>query len=106
MKKVYLLSLLSCLFFFGSFGQSILNPNDTVVNYDSKNPPTQPTFGQIGKWVRTPKLSWNTTEYKCYFYKGYAFRLHFPKSYNPTANDGKKYPMLVFFHGFVTAIGV
>lgn len=99
MKKVYVLSLLSCLFFFGSFGQSIMDPNDAVVTYNSSTPPTQPTYGQIGKWVRTKKLSWNTTEYKCYFYKGYAFRLHFPKTYNPTANDGKKYPMLVFFHG-------
>ncbi len=99
MRKVYILSLLACLFFFSSFGQSILNPNDTVKTYNSSAPPTQPAYGQIGKWVRTKRLSWNTDEYKCYFYKGYAFRLHFPKSYNPTANDGKKYPMLVFFHG-------
>jgi hypothetical protein len=82
-----------------SFGQSILNPNDAVINYNSTTPPTQPAWGQIGKWVRTPRLGWNTTEYKCYIYKGEVFRLHFPKTYNPTANDGKKYPMLVFFHG-------
>ncbi len=25
--------------------------------------------------------------------------MRFPKSYNPTANDGKKYPILIFFHG-------
>ena len=31
--------------------------------------------------------------------KAYPFRLHFPKTYNPSANDGKKYPVLVFFHG-------
>ena len=99
MKKFYILCLLAFAFAAHSFGQSILDPNDAVVNYDSKNPPAQPAFGQIGKWVRTPRLGWNTTEYKCYVYKGYAFRLHFPKSYNPTANDGKKYPMLVFFHG-------
>ncbi len=82
-----------------SFGQSVMDPNDPVVNYNSNTPPTQPAWGQIGKWVRTQRLGWNTTEYKCYIYKGEAFRLHFPKTYNPTANDGKKYPMLVFFHG-------
>ena len=99
MRKVYILCLLACILFTSSFGQSVLNPNDPIVNYDSNNPPAQPTYGQIGKWVRTPRLSWNTSEYKCYIYKGSAFRLHFPKTYNPTANDGKKYPMLVFFHG-------
>jgi large repetitive protein len=79
--------------------QSVLDPNDPIVNYNSSNPPTQPPFGQIGKWVRTPRLGWNTTQYKCYIYKGVAFRLLYPRTYNPTANDGKKYPMMVFFHG-------
>lgn len=99
MRKVYILCLLASLFFVNSFGQSVINPNDTLVNYDSSKPPVQPAWGQIGKWVRTPRLSWNTSEYKSYIYKGCAFRLHFPKTYNPTATDGKKYPMLVFFHG-------
>ena len=99
MRKLYVLFLLSACFSFSSFGQSVLNPNDSVVTYNASKPPTQPTFGQIGKWVRTVRLSWNTSEYKCYIYKGCAFRLHFPKTYNPTAVDGKKYPMLVFFHG-------
>ena len=98
MKKFYLL-LLSCFFIYCSFSQSVLNPADSVITYNSANPPTQPAYGQIGKWVRTQRLSWNTNEYKCYIYKGCEFRLHFPKSYNPTANDGKKYPLLVFFHG-------
>jgi len=81
-------------------GQSILDPTDTLATYDSTRPPTQPPFGQIGKWVRTFKrVTWNTSEYKAYIYKGVAFRLKFPKTYNPTAVDGKKYPMLVFFHG-------
>ena len=99
MRKFYVLFLLSFCFALSSFGQSVLNPGDSVVTYNSSKPPAQPPFGQIGKWVRTPRLSWNTNEYKCYIYKGCAFRLHFPKTYNPTANDGKKYPMLVFFHG-------
>ena len=79
--------------------QSVLDPTDPVITYNSANPPTQPSFGQIGKWVRTVRLGWNTNSYKAYIYKGCAFRLKFPKSYNPTANDNKKYPMLVFFHG-------
>ena len=99
MRKCYLLILLSFCFIFNSFGQSVLNPNDSVITYNSSKPPTQPASGKIGKWVRTQRLSWNTTEYKCYIYKGCAFRLHFPKTYKPTANDGKKYPMVVFFHG-------
>lgn len=79
--------------------QSVLDPTDPIVNYNASNPPTEPPYGQIGKWVRTPRLGWNTTPYKCYIYKGVAFRLLYPRTYNPTANDGKKYPMMVFFHG-------
>ncbi len=45
------------------------------------------------------RVGFNTNNYKCYIYNSYPFRLHYPKSYNPTANDGKKYPILVFFHG-------
>ncbi len=99
MRNFYFLLLFICCFTLPSFSQSVLNPSDSVITYNSSQPPTQPPFGQIGKWVRTVRLGWNTTEYKCYIYKGCAFRLHFPKSYNPTANDGKKYPMMVFFHG-------
>lgn len=98
MRKFYLL-LLSCCVCTFLYSQSVLDPNDSVITYNPNNPPTQPAWGQIGKWVRTKRLSWNTNEYKCYIYKGCAFRLHFPKTYNPTANDGKKYPMMVFFHG-------
>jgi large repetitive protein len=95
---------LSLLVLFVSIGnvvhaQNVLDPNDPVITYNSSAPPTEPAWGQIGKWVRTRRLSWTTTPYKCYIYKGVCFRLKFPTSYNPTANDGKKYPMLVFFHG-------
>src|SRR6478672_475387 len=79
--------------------QSVLDPNDPVITYDSTRPPVQPPDGQIGKWVRTVRMDWNTDMYKAYIYKGLAFRLHFPKTYNPTANDGKKYPIMLFFHG-------
>lgn len=94
-----LILILSISFVGNANGQSVMDPSDPIVNYNSSNPPTQPPYGQIGKWVRTPLLNWNTTSYKCYIYKGFQFRLKFPKTYNPTANDGKKYPVFVFFHG-------
>jgi predicted esterase len=102
MQKLYtVLALAFTVLFssFSSFGQSVLNPNDPIVEYNASNPPTQPPAGQIGKWVRTKKLSWNTDSWKAYIYNGIAFRLKFPKTYNPTANDGKQYPMIAFFHG-------
>lgn len=79
--------------------QSVLNPADPVVTYNSAAPPATPSGAQIVKWVRTRRVSWNTDDYKCYYYNGNCFRLKFPKTYNPTAVDGKKYPMIVFFHG-------
>src|SRR6476660_5077636 len=93
--------ILALIGLFGSqtAAQSIMLPSDPVITYNSASPPVEPVWGEIGKWVRTVRLSWNTTDYKCYIYKGLPFRLKFPKTYNPTANDGKRYPMMVFFHG-------
>src|SRR3954465_13190863 len=78
--------------------QSILDPNDPLVTYNPASPPAIPASG-IAKWVRTSRVSWNTSAYKAYYFNGNCFRLKFPKTYNPTAVDGKKYPMIVFFHG-------
>lgn len=108
MKKIYLLLLLPLMLLLGTnfsanAQQSVLDPNDTVVNYDAYNPPALPTAaGVMVKWVRTPLMSWNTLLWKPYFYStgpgnGIAFRLLFPKSY--ASNPNKKYPMLIFFHG-------
>ncbi|TAM93417.1 MAG: hypothetical protein EPN39_20085 [Chitinophagaceae bacterium] len=83
--------------------QSVLNPNDTLVNYDPANPPALPTTsGVMIKWIRDPKMGWNTSPYKAYFYStgnqsGVPFRLLFPKSYGTDPN--KIYPLLIFFHG-------
>ncbi|MBS1745373.1 MAG: fibronectin type III domain-containing protein [Bacteroidetes bacterium] len=102
MKKIYLLlglCILIAAFENTTQAQSVLDPNDPVIDYDSLNPPVQPPWGQIGKWVRTKSLSWNSDSYKAYIYEGSCFRLKFPKTYNPTANDGKKYPIAVVFHG-------
>src|SRR5450631_744329 len=79
--------------------QSILDPTDPVITYNPAAPPASPAWNSIGKWVRTVRLGWNTTNFKCYVYNGICFRLRYPKSYNPTANDGKKYPIMIFWHG-------
>ncbi|MBN9386384.1 MAG: fibronectin type III domain-containing protein, partial [Chitinophagaceae bacterium] len=90
--------------------QSVLDPTDSVYTYNSSaavgspNNPNLPALNSIGKWIRTVRLNWNTNMWKAYVYNGpngvgVPFRLLFPKSYNPTANDGKKYPILIFFHG-------
>ena len=93
-----LLIAVSCLLS-SARSQSILDPTDPIITYNAASPPASPAWNTIGKWVRTVRVSWNTSNYKCYVYNGIPFRLRFPKSYNPTANDGKKYPMMVFFHG-------
>jgi predicted esterase len=99
-RAILLLLLASVIGFQQSSAQSIMDPNDPVVTYDSTRPLPYPTWGQIGKWVRTVRMQWNTDAWKAYYYKGYAFRLKFPKTYVPGTNDGKKYPLLLFFHGF------
>ena len=99
--RIFSLMLIAIIAMTGQtvLGQSILNPADTLVTYNPSKPPTVPYDNTIHKWVRTVRLSWNTTPYKAYIYNGCQFRLCYPKSYNPTANDGKKYPMMVFDHG-------
>ncbi len=104
MQKFTLLinSLLIALFLatgVTAFGQSVMQPTDTVVNYDSTHKPTAPANGVIGHWVRTPRLSWSTANYKPYIYNNNPFRLYFPPTYNPADSDGKVYPLLIFFHG-------
>src|SRR5215207_3496823 len=97
--RTFCLALLFASLSNSLYAQSVLNSSDPVVTYDSLNKPAEPAWGQIGKWVRTPRMTWNTDAYKAYIYKGIAFRLKFPKSYDAAANDGKKYPMLIFWHG-------
>jgi len=81
-----------------SWAQGVLDPNDIVVTYNSSKPPVQPAYNQIGKWVRTKLLSWNTDDYKCYIYNGMQFRLLYPKNFN-AADTTKKYPVTIVFHG-------
>ncbi|WP_343674955.1 fibronectin type III domain-containing protein [Chitinophaga sp.] len=102
MRKFYAI----CLFFIMGFGHianaQIFNSGDPVVNYDPNNPPTAPSWGTIGKWVRTLRSDVNFTNkdsYKCYYLNGMPFRLKYPKSYQQGVADGKKYPIFIFFHG-------
>jgi hypothetical protein len=102
MKNIYALTFLLALQIciqVSLKAQSVLDPKDPVIEYDPSNPPVEPSPGKIGKWVRTASLSWNSDSYKAYIYAGSCFRLKFPKTYNPTANDGKKYPLAILFHG-------
>jgi predicted esterase len=93
------LFIVACFSMKQANAQSILNPSDPLITYNPASPPAEPAWGTIGKWVRTVRLTYNTDSWKAYIYKTIPFRLKFPKTYNPTANDGKKYPMIVFFHG-------
>jgi large repetitive protein len=85
--------------------QLAMNPADSVYTYDSTKAkgtpvnPNQPASGKIGKWIRTVRMSWNTNEFKAYMYNGSAFRIHFPHTYNPASNNGKKYPIIIFYCG-------
>jgi len=88
-----------------SLRAQILNPNDPVPIYDSNNPPKLPSVNSIGKWVITSNIkNWPTDSYKPYIYNGangpMAFRLLYPKSYNPGLSSGNLYPLVIFFHGF------
>ncbi|SDH02377.1 fibronectin type III domain-containing protein [Chitinophaga filiformis] len=101
-RNVHLLfSILSILMLFvgTASAQQALNPADPIVVYNSSSPPTAPPYGRIGKWVKTNRLAWNTSNFKCYIYKGLNFRLKFPKTYQHNVADGKKYPIFVFLHG-------
>lgn len=95
MKKFYLLLKLMLLLSVQASWAQVLDPNDPVVVYNASSPPTEPAWGQIGKWVKTNRVSWSTTSYKAYIYKGMQFRLKWPKNYDPL----KKYPIAIFFHG-------
>src|SRR6186713_2608046 len=104
--KPVIVLLLALAGFFSTSGQSIMQPTDTVYTYNSaavKGSPTNPnqpaTANTIGKWIRTVRMSWNTSNWKCYIYNGVQFRLRFPTPHKPKAGHGKEYPMVVFFHG-------
>src|ERR1700754_1879190 len=77
----------------------VLDPNDPVVEYNPAAPPQLPAGGALGKSVKTDRVGYNTSQYKCYIYRGGAFRLLYPKSYVAGVSDGKVYPLYLFWHG-------
>ncbi len=83
--------------------QNVFSPSDAIVTYNSKatagssTNPNQPANGVMSKWVRTSRMSWSSTNFKCYIWNGMCFRLRFPNNYNPA--NATKYPVVVFFHG-------
>lgn len=77
---------------------NIFNHNDTLVTYNSANPPAIPPANTMAKWVRTVRMNWNTDKFKSYYWNGLVFRVRFPNNYNP-ADATKKYPVILFFHG-------
>ncbi|HYE56320.1 MAG TPA: fibronectin type III domain-containing protein [Chitinophagaceae bacterium] len=102
MRKIDLLLTAILLLFItaGTQAQSnVFNPSDPIVYYDPGNAPFT-NWGNIQKWVVTNRnLGWNTSSYKAYHFNGVSFRLKFPKSYQHNVADGKKYPVMVFWHG-------
>ena len=83
--------------------QNVFNPADPLIQYDSTAPagsaanPVKPSEFTMSKWVRTPRVAWNTSNFKSYSWRGMSFRLRFPNNYNPA--NASKYPVIVFFHG-------
>jgi fibronectin type 3 domain-containing protein/predicted esterase len=65
------------------------------------------TLPDFQPFTHTPVFSWNTTRYQSYQYSipnGGAvspmrFRLMSPNGFDRLANDGKKYPIIIFLHG-------
>ena len=104
MKNIFIATLLflAVLFSNNVIGQAnVLNPNDPDVVYTSTNRPLLPTWGIMSKWGHTNRLSWNPFSYgyKSYYFKGMAFRVKFPKTYQHNIADGKTYPAILFLHG-------
>ena len=95
----FFMLLFSCKISFGQAG--VLNPNDPDVIFTSSNHPAVPPYSQISKWGHTNRLSWNpfSLGYKSYYFKGMAFRVKFPKTYQHNVPDGKTYPAIIFLHG-------
>ena len=80
---------------------NVLNPNDPDVIFTTNNQPAAPPLTVMSKWGHTNRLSWNPFSYgyKSYYFRGMAFRVKFPKTYQHNVADGKTYPAILFLHG-------
>lgn len=78
---------------------NVFDPADPIVPYDPGAAPVT-NWGNLQKWVVTNRnLGWNTSSYKAYHFNGISFRMKFPKTYQHNVSDGKKYPVMIFWHG-------
>jgi large repetitive protein len=99
LANMFLFALLCCN---NANGQAnVLDPNDPDVIFTTTNQPPVPAWGVISKWGHRNRLSWNPYSYgyKSYYFKGMAFRVKFPKTYQHNVADGKVYPSILFLHG-------
>lgn len=112
--RLTLLFIFSVLALIGN-GQNVFNPADPIVRFDATRPvgsAENPDTSRLGlqKFVSVPtngistgNTAWDASSFKAYFinYNGrkVAFRLKFPKSYSNPDSSGKKYPVMLFFHG-------
>jgi len=110
-----LLFLLCVILSVAARSQNVFNPADPIVRYNSSsvlgsssNP--NPTKAGLQKWVSVSSNgisqgtgAWDASSFKAYFAnvfgKGLSFRVKFPRSYTNPDSAGKKYPVMLFFHG-------
>ena len=105
MKRLLLLTTIGLLSYAHLFAQpNVFDPADPMVNFNAgapsgsaQNPVTN--WGNVQKWVVTPRFTWHSARFKAYHFNGVSFRVMFPRSYQHNVNDGKKYPVMLFFHG-------
>src|SRR5215211_8466559 len=101
MRKLLLTATIGIILLAGrvSAQSNVFNPADPIIPYTPGSEPTT-NWGSIQKWVVTDRnLGWNTSSYKAYHFNGISFRLKFPKTYQHNVSDGKKYPVMIFWHG-------
>src|SRR6201991_2182309 len=116
MKRVLLLTTIGVLVFVAATqAQNVFNPADVIVRYNSGQPSgspqnPNPNINGLQKWVTTSTngVSTGGNSFDASSFKGYymnqnglrlPFRLKFPRSYSNPDSAGKKYPVMVFFHG-------
>ncbi|HYJ39103.1 MAG TPA: hypothetical protein VEV87_10820, partial [Chitinophagaceae bacterium] len=105
MKRILLLTTIGIFSYLNLFAQAgVFDPADPMVNYSASAPlgsAQRPVtnWGNMQKWVVTPRFSWDSARFKAYHFNGVSFRVMFPKSYQHNVVDGKKYPVMLFWHG-------
>ena len=111
MRSVLFTLVLSLMGYF-AVCQNVFNALDTTARHNplaslgSRNNPNPSRTG-LQKWVSTPtngvSTSFDASPYKAYYInvagRRMAFRVKFPNSYLNPDSSGKKYPLMLFFHG-------